>query len=153
MVLRHQGWSDQAWKLSMTVVRAEAGLSSTIYLAYALYFSIVAPSLPPTKESSLFLIPFILVLILPVVLLVYLDVLPTCCPLCLSCPLSSSFLSPIHPTCNNPRLSLSLGWSCWCTWGKTVVHCVWLCHRHVTKRLNTVAGYMILVLIFIIKAS
>lgn len=43
----------------MTVVRAEVGLFSTIYLAYASYFSIVAPSLPATKESSLLLIPFI----------------------------------------------------------------------------------------------
>lgn len=153
MVLHHQGWSDQAWKLSMTVVRAEVGLFSTIYLAYASYFSIVAPSLPPQRSLLCSWYHLSLVLILPVILLVYLDVLPTCCPLCLSCPLSSSFLSPIHPTCNNPRLSLSLGWSCWRTWGKTVVHCVWLCHRHVTKHLNTVASYMILGLIFIIKAS
>lgn len=139
----------------MRDVSAEVGLSSTIYLAYASCFSAIAPSLLPKRDllcswyclscfwfcQSSFLC-------------IWENVLPTCCSLRLSYLLSSSFLSCINPTYNDTHLSLSLRWSsCLHTWGKTVAHSVWLCYHHVTKHLNTVASYTILVLIFMIKAK
>lgn len=56
----------------MRNVRADMGLSSTIYLAYASCFCTIARSPPP----KMVLILFILFLSLPVILLVYLGGYP-----------------------------------------------------------------------------
>ena len=149
--LKWSGLTARLWEMS--------GLKWACLLQFTLLmphvFLLLPPPFPPKGVSS---DPDTVYLVFdfashPSCVFIWEDVLPTCCPLCLSCPLSSSFLSHIHPTYNSSHLSLSLWWSCLHTWGKMVARCVWLCHHHVTKHLNTVAGCTILVLIFMIKAS
>lgn len=152
MVLCHQGWSDQAWQLAHERCQGWSVLIFYILPCLYLMFFLLLPLFSPRTG---------VVCALHTVCLVF-DFAshPFCvfgrtsCPLCLSCPLSSSFLLHINPTYNDTHLSLSLWWSSRLhTWGKMVAHSVWLRHHHVTKHLNAVASYTILVLIFMTKAS